>query len=236
MKDIKRQARRFVRKLKGDVSFKAVKKYIEGKGYTVQFIGTTQGDEFLRRFGISEEFSCGKTAFTVSSAAKIIFIDKEKSKSEKLLALLHEVGHIVLGHMDSDTNLSGDTIHLESEAQMFADEVLDSKYGVRRFKVVIALLSAVLVIVSSVTAIVFKRYVELQDEYAEYRQANEDVLTVNSIDVTGSDTQEYEEEYVYITPHGKSYHRAECTYAKNALKALRSEAEQYYTPCSYCKP
>jgi endonuclease YncB( thermonuclease family) len=43
---------------------------------------------------------------------------------------------------------------------------------------------------------------------------------------------------VYVTPHGRKYHRADCQYVRNGAKALSlAEAQALgYTPCSRCKP
>jgi len=43
--------------------------------------------------------------------------------------------------------------------------------------------------------------------------------------------------YVFVTPAGKSYHRATCRFAKGAMKITLEEAKRFgYSPCKVCKP
>lgn len=43
---------------------------------------------------------------------------------------------------------------------------------------------------------------------------------------------------VYVTPHGKKYHRRDCPHVRNGAMALtlREARAKGYTPCSRCKP
>lgn len=43
---------------------------------------------------------------------------------------------------------------------------------------------------------------------------------------------------VYVTPHGKKYHRRDCQHVRNGATALtlREARAKGYTPCSRCKP
>jgi hypothetical protein len=57
------------------------------------------------------------------------------------------------------------------------------------------------------------------------REANSKLPTGNSADA------------VFVTPSGKKYHRADCSFAKNARSISLQEAIQKgYTACSRCKP
>lgn len=57
-------------------------------------------------------------------------------------------------------------------------------------------------------------------------------------DPTGGRAKTDADDPVYVTPHGKKYHRKSCQYVKDGGTALTlKEARQKgYTPCSRCKP
>jgi hypothetical protein len=54
---------------------------------------------------------------------------------------------------------------------------------------------------------------------------------------TPTATQQGTTDPVYVTAHGKKFHRKTCSHAKNATSISRADAEKKgLTPCKTCKP
>lgn len=132
---VKKAAKTLVRAVKGEVTFEALERYIEGFGYSV--IIFTDTHKLLNRY-VLEETAKTKSAFTyVDKHTKLIFIRETLHASDKLLLLLHEIGHVVLGHMEGEHLRVTDKYETEYEADHFAHLVLDlaarKKYRWRLF-------------------------------------------------------------------------------------------------------
>lgn len=218
MNHIKKVARRFIRDLHGNVNISDITHYIETKLYwRVIYYNTQKGDEFLRdldpkmsNFAEKENGFCYKTVY-----GKYIFLDYERSDEQKLMALLHEVGHILLGHLDSG-KLQNKTQN-EIDANEFVKTVLcptkaDQFFGSSKKQICVSLIViVVLVFVAAFNAI--------PDDPAQ------------SAPYSGN-----ENEIVYITPSGDKYHTANCRYAEDAIPISIERAKEHYAPCSYCNP
>jgi len=99
----------------------------EKYGYTLEFFNIPGGD-----IELSRKYEClrgmklsGKDGFTICYGdAKLILIDDEMHPEHKLQTLLHEMGHIILGHVGSGKINYLDRRLIEFEANAFAYEVL----------------------------------------------------------------------------------------------------------------
>lgn len=122
MEKIDKQVRLLHKSLKGEITVPGLIRYLEHFGYNTVFFNTEEGDKLLDAVDIEQ----GETkAFTFYGDAKIVFIDNEMHHSDKLYALLHECGHIVLGHIGNDTIHLQDKHTTENEAEAFAYRVLN---------------------------------------------------------------------------------------------------------------
>lgn len=220
MNHIKKVARRFIRDLHGNVNISDITHYIETKLYwRVIYYNTQKGDEFLRdldpkmsNFAEKENGFCYKTVY-----GKYIFLDYKRSDEQKLMALLHEVGHILLGHLDSG-KLQNKTQN-EIDANEFVKTVLyptktDKFFGSSKKQIWVSL--AVIVVLIFVAAFMIP-YAILDDQAQPTSSENES-------------------EIVYVTPSGDKYHTANCRYAEDAIPISISKAKEHYAPCSYCNP
>ena len=239
--DIKRKARRFLRKIGGKAEFEAVSEYLQKIGYEVYFIGTSRADTILATLGIGGDAIATKKAFTVCVGAKIIFIDKSLSENDKLLALLHEAGHIVLGHLDPTRQVIRNEGDIEAEAQTFANLVVSGEIETRkRYGTVITAVAVLCLAAVAVTAAIMVRHyktlpTDAEDAAETVQIASADAETVAETPEDASG--EAESDTVYITPTGKAYHTADCRYVqKSGFEISRKEAEKHYKPCSYCHP
>lgn len=121
MTKIDTQAKKLYRSLKGNINIPNLIKYIESQGYSVVFIESEEGQAILKALNLDPGT---KTAFSVSyDTHKYVFIYRERDTSSKIISLLHECGHIVLGHVEEIDLLDGRTI--ETEAETFVYTVLN---------------------------------------------------------------------------------------------------------------
>lgn len=191
-------------------------------GYDVVFFNTPEGDEIIKSYNIN----VGNTkAFTYSGATRIVFIDNTLHPMDKIYALLHEFGHIAMGHFENDRMRSECNRRLETEAYGFAYAMLNPpKY--KAAKVVITVIIAIIITVISVLV--------SQTFYYNHN---------NSVESIRFDTPERVDEYVdvsdmvYISLSGK-YHSANCFYAKgkDCTAATLDEAKKCFEPCKICNP
>ena len=114
--------RKIIRLLRKKLCFENVEKAINDCGYSVVFFNTDLGDAEIERYDLSEEKDRLK-AFTYYETARIVFIDGNSSAEDMLYLALHELGHIILGHMDTDI-FTHNKILLDIEADTFVYKVI----------------------------------------------------------------------------------------------------------------
>ena len=203
---IKKSARFLYRSIKGNLSVPAIIEFLQTRGYDVVFFNTPEGDDLLRRYGIKLN---GAGSVTYCGVTKVVFADDTLHISDKLYALLHECGHIMLGHLVENQIHSISKRITENEAEAFVYEVLHLH---RRPKRIPALVAIVFLLVFLFFGALFA-----------FRSRPED-SEQNPI--------------VYVTQDGTHYHRKSCLYATNfkTSKMYKSEAEITLLPCSFCNP
>lgn len=144
-KQIEKAAKKFLFGVRGNVDFVSSEAYINAFGYRVYFYNTAVGDREIERYSLGEKAARVK-AFAFCGPAKLIFIDGNASAEDKLYLLLHEIGHIVLGHLDDGRLMARSGILCDIDANCFAHCVLNPvKKGGRR----IAAVAACVLLISS---------------------------------------------------------------------------------------
>lgn len=213
---ITKQAKKFVRReLKRKVSFDTLAQYAKHLGYIIIFYRHNEPNDIIIKYGLKTKL-LNKPALTACKGnTKYIFINADCSVEHKLIFLAHEIGHIVLGHLDIDKNIF-DTELCEIEADTFAHEMLHYKPHRCTLWVIIALCVALC------ASICFGIY-----------SVSRNKSQCNDYTFVSEQT-----ETVYITPTGTKFHRESCRYVqnKNCTSLLRSEAEKNYEPCKACNP
>lgn len=206
-KRIKKATKKFLRAVNGNIDFVSFEKYIQKLGYRVIFFNTAAGDRELMRYGLSEKASVSK-AFTYYGTAKIIFIDDNTSPEDKLYLLLHEIGHIVLGHLNYGRLSTLNGTLCDVEVDHFAHNVLEFQ-KIKLHQVIATIVVGILMAVFCFClAIIMVRTPALQ------RQE------------------------VYITSTGTKYHRGSCMHIQGVESAAIkiSDAEKIFEPCAVCNP
>lgn len=160
-KQIKKVAKKFLKGVKGEINFDTCEAYINTQGYKVFFFNTPNGDKEIYRYALTERASQVK-AFAYRGTAKLIFIDANSSAEDKLYLLLHEIGHILLGHLEIKLSARSGIL-CDIDASTFAHCVLNPVKKSGRY---VAIAAAVCVLLSA--ACVFHAPASAPQEYNVY--------------------------------------------------------------------
>ena len=170
------------------------------------------GDPFLQRSGLWD-FTCGKDAFSFcSNQLRVICIRKDRPEKETVFLLLHEIGHIVLGH-----KLDAISLEEEQEANSFADRCIRlSHFTWTRVLILPAVTAAAF-------GLGFAAGVHQRERAMEKQYALPSPVVM-----------------VAVTEHGERYHLPDCSYISGnpnlrILPADQAEREGY-SPCRQCRP
>ena len=212
-KKVKKAAAKFYRQLKGNVLFETVENYLKRIGYKVIFFNTPQGDAEIARYHLSETIYQAK-AFTYCSTAKIIFIDNNLSAEDKFYALLHEVAHIILKHLEIERLSTHSSIRLDIDADAFVHYLLNPQQSPSK-----TIATCTFLAIAIISAFFYNP-----------------AMNTNSTSVSNIITQS--SDIVYITSTGQHFHFANCgTITGRATAQIkRDEALKIHTPCKMCNP
>ena len=193
-------------------------------GYNVILFNTAIGDEKLIECKCMDEAKKYR-AFTHFGLAKIIFIDGRQSPEDRCYLLLHEIGHILLGHIGDGKRYSRNSILIDVEANAFVNAVLEHK----KISVLSVLYAAVVLAVGIAIGISIPIDLDIRTITVPASTSNE---------MYDSGTSDNQSEIVYVTRVGTKFHRADCVYTKDkdCIAMSRAEAVQSYAPCKICKP
>ena len=207
-KEIKRLAKKLNKALKGKADFVSIEEHLKTLGYKVIFFNTPVGDKEIIRYNLMLKAE-KVDAFTYTSAAKIVFINNDCSGEEKLYLLYHEVGHILLGHMDYPRLSTRNKVLLDIETDVFAYNIIHPPKSNGTF------IYSLILIIALLTGSFF-------------------TPKTKSIPVSTIDNSI---EYVCITATGDKYHREYCSHIHDGSAHIaRSEAKKLFEPCSNCNP
>ncbi|MDY3928612.1 MAG: ImmA/IrrE family metallo-endopeptidase [Clostridia bacterium] len=213
---IKETANNLKKAIQGEITLVNAVKYAESIGYNVIFFSSFD-DEYINLYDLTY-IAQNTSAFTYNNLAHIIFINDNISYFEKLHRILHEIGHIMLGHIGNGTLYLQNKDEADSEAEAFVYVLLYDKQ-----KYNLKLITAMLLIAGMFVGF-FTGYTVSSCKRVNSSSNKEEYKSNNDI--------------VYVTPSGSKYHRDDCQYIKNKNCTMlkRSEAEKNYSPCSVCRP
>lgn len=133
-KEIKRTAKIFLRKMGGHTTFSDIRYYLDRIGWKVYLFNGSddKGDTLIETLKL-QVFANNKRSFLATREGhRFIFIRSRMPENEAIYYLLHEVGHIMLGHLDYRDNIIIDTVEKEEEANLFARYALTHTPGKNR--------------------------------------------------------------------------------------------------------
>lgn len=218
---------KIIKLLRNKLTFENVEMVLNDQGYSVVFFNTPSGDIEIERYKLFEERDT-LMAFTYLETARIVFIDGTLSAEDKLYSALHELGHIVLGHVNSDL-FNRNKVLLDIEADNFAYKIV---YGEKKGYLYI-LISAIVLSLS----LLHSSQPSFEIIHNSDNIVSEPAITQEAL-LSYDETVYAESDMVYVTTTGHKYHRKYCRYLiHSTLTELpRSEASKGYAPCKVCKP
>lgn len=227
-KSIFRNARKFITKdLKRNLDFESVEKYLNKIGYIVLFYDESESSEIIQKYDLVE-YSKSCNAFTINDEdIKVVFINTKLSSQDMLYAVLHEVGHILLKHLDCRTVTANRNLQ-EIEADAFAYQVLYPQKDMRLFNT-LTICFAILCIILGIC---------FANDHKERASVSQTTVSTSVPTTVPTIAAENQSDIVYVTPSGTKYHRSDCRYVKNknCSTYTRAEAEKKYSACSVCRP
>ena len=211
--NIETAANKFYKSINGKIEFEVVEKHIKKLGYEVLFFNTPVGNAELARYGQTEKAKTLK-AFTYVGTAKIVFINDLLSVEDKLYLLLHEVGHIMLKHLEFERISTHNKILLDINADSFVYFLLS-----RKQKTVFPAVISVAIV--AIVAVIFLCF-----------------FAKGSLSPASNYISGAKSDYVLITSTGSHYHRENCGALSGSLTAHleHEEAQKLFTPCKICNP
>ena len=224
---LKRTVKKFLKSVKYNVTFKNAETYLTTLGYSIAFFGTPSGDSEIEKHGL--QYMTDEKAFTYCGQSKLVFISASLHANDKLLVLLHEIGHILFGHLGKNKHLTRDDVKAEIEADAFAYSVLNHKKPLLKP----LFIAACAIVILGLTLFLAHNKTEVpQNNPAEnINETAETFFHDESIERPSSD------EIVYITKTGNKFHRSTCSSLhSSSIPLQRDEAEANYTPCKICNP
>lgn len=120
---VKKIAKQVTKEFKGHINIIKLKECLKRQGYSTVFYNTPEGDAIINAYNLPDTTKI-KKAFTYCGATKIVFVNYNDHMTDKIYSLLHELGHIVLGHLKDHSIALSDKELLELEAEVFAYEIL----------------------------------------------------------------------------------------------------------------
>lgn len=212
IKEIIKTAKKFRKKTGGTLTFEKARDYIKAKGYTV-ILFDDKTDE-IYSYGLIEILA-DKEAYTYLQNVKLIFIRITLDAETKLKRLLHEIGHIELGHLYNEVL----TVEAkEYEAETFTYYAMQPPSGSLSSKIAIILLSVCLA--ASVAGNIIQH---IQN-------------TVQSKITPQTEALQQTDTNYYVTKTGTKYHTQNCRYASTGEAVTEEYAKSHYEPCNVCNP
>ncbi len=184
---------------------------IEEQNYEV--VDLNRDEPILSRLGLPDAVTAQESFVYRNGNTRLLFVSEKLDGEELGYVFAHELGHILLGHLELEMFASG--VRQEYEANEFAHHLLHPSLSVRcraligRHKRLAVCIAAFLLCMGLATAGI--RYAQIQDSYfGEY----------------------------YVTQSGNRYHRKDCPVIRNKtnLQRLTKEKAEKYQPCSVCLP
>ena len=228
IKQIAKIAKKFQRKAGGMPTFETAEKYINKQGYSIIIFDADNEEIKLHNL---TEIAKNKDSFVYETELKLIFIRQALDENKKLRLLLHEIGHILLEHLNNKVLTAEEK---EREAETFVQYLLVPIIIQKQYSLVTILVLCAALLCSVVYN--FKLHTIYKDLSQSAVPAFSQLPESDTRTVESEALQEETVQYFYVTRTGKRYHTEHCMYAKNAIQVSEDYATSYYLPCGYCNP
>lgn len=237
------------------ISLDELIKIVKESGFIVRTY--IESENFLKLQKLSEIKDNYKAFTLVKKEGKVIFYNDELAYGEKLYAIAHELGHLVLEH--TPMGLIGfslpytldDQTPQETEANIFAANLLAHAAVLKKLRVHTFEQFKASTLLDGETAIkIFDFYCKRNTFSASDRKVARKLLKKRRIKILCFSIAVscillsigvcYFSSSVYITPQGHRYHKKECIYLNNKEDLERisifEALKKGYFPCTICRP
>ena len=215
-----KKAGKLARKLKRKgITFETLKDYAQQLGYPILFYNSPAGAASIKAYELSSLVQT-REAFTLDAEIKAIFISQNVDENKMLFLILHELGHIELGHTSEFSQK--DPYVSEMEASTFAYKVLNP----RRKGFSVSFLCA-----TAITAFL----IGLLFSFVPIKQST--LFAPSRVETVMEKYKEKSAQIFYITESGTKYHLKSCQYVtSDATPVTYSKIQYTHKPCRICKP
>ena len=220
-KEIKKKADLFIKEHNiENLSYEKLKRAANDIGYTIIEFNSISNDktvEIIIKNLRLEDIIIRSRGFTYTdSNNRLVFINEDLSEKEKIIILVHELGHIVCKHF-SASPIIGNDVNEEYEANEFAHYILNQSVyiKIKQFFINHKKLWICIIAVVILSAATFSTIKIVKKELSYYGD-------------------------FYITTTGSKYHKKDCIFVKEKNNVERLTKEQFstseYSPCEMCLP
>ena len=226
------------------IGLKELKQIIEKSGWEIY--SYSDAEEIIENYNL-RDMADKNDSFTANVGNRVvIFYNDNISQLNFPHILGHEIGHIILGHLNSDD----DIYSKERDCEIFSKELLDYS---PRYHIAPAFMFLITGILLLTTMVISSIQINCSDSTNIHTPDNTSIIDESSDNINSEsnslipsqssqieDTQIIENEttIVYVTHTGKKYHLSGCQYIKdknNLIEISIDEAEAaWYEPCKVC--
>lgn len=216
------------------IGLSEIKTIIESSGWEIY--SYKDADEIIDSYNLHTMAESNDSFAAHIGNRTVIFYDDNISQLDFPHILAHEIGHIVLGHLDN----TDDIYAKERDCECFADELLN--YVPFQISILLSWIGALFALVV-VGAVLYVTKSESKNPIVAPESSPAQTSTGHTTSVSAhSDNASHESDYintvVYITEYGTKYHIDGCRYIKgkdNLLEVTIEQAEKAgYEPCEIC--
>lgn len=237
-----------------------IEKIIECMGYKIILFHPKQKNtaiaKLIDRIGVGDDIKIRQSFAYHSGSTKCVFIDESIGEPDSIQLLLHEIGHIYMGHTSSRQDDAATIAKNENDANRFALLVIQRIAQTERKQKILKYARSILITGASMALFICLIRVDYRSNHGSTAQetnvvvlksesttesattkpaATEPVQTETAAEQAQDDTEIY-----YITKSGQKYHRQTCSTIKNRnpdtlVAGTREEFESSgYEPCMIC--
>lgn len=132
-REIKRKAKHFIKKYHiRKVSYVSLREIAEQLGYILIEFNRVYNQEdvgvLIQNLDLGNIISSSRGFTYTNQECRLIFIHEDLNENEKMLVLLHELGHIICGHLAAQS-IIGQDVKEEYEANEFVHYILHPGFG-----------------------------------------------------------------------------------------------------------
>lgn len=198
-------------------------------------------DEIITSLALEDAIKHNQSFTFGNKVFKCVFIRDDISDKDSIPIMLHEIGHIYMGHIKQ--GLVENDVRLENEANQFAHLTSQAIEKAAKKDKIISVLVCLMIFILMMVAI----FVEIKLNHNSQAE-NSDFLNNSSITVETESpatesqikatSSESDDDVYYITSGGTKYHKEFCTAIQNktnVYQGTKEDLEQMgYEPCQLC--